>query len=378
MDLAFTPAQEDFRREVRDWLANHNPDPAPVDEDGRFAHRIAWQRTLYEAGWAGLDWREEFGGRGATPTETAIFYEELAAAGLPMPANGVALMLVAPTLMVWGTPEQKARFLDPIRSGEEIWCQGFSEPGSGSDLASVSTRAVRDGNEWVVNGQKIWTSFARWSKWCALVVRTDLDAPRHKGLSFLILDMEADGVDVRPIKQMTGDSEYHEVFLDNVRIPADRIVGAPGQGWMVALTMLMNERAGLGFALQATQRRQLDALFDAAIASGAVKDTRVADRLGDLQIRVETLKFVAWRTLTAVESGGQPGPEGSIGKWLWSETAQLLSDFALELLGPQALTLGNEWSFEFLRGPGYTIEGGTTEVQKNIIAEHVLGLPKAR
>ncbi|WP_096505421.1 acyl-CoA dehydrogenase family protein [Mycobacteroides stephanolepidis] len=377
MDLTFSPEQCVFREEVRSWLASNAVTTGTGDEEARFRQRIEWQRRLNEAGWAAVHWPERFGGRGATYTETAIFYEELAKARTPLLANGIGLMLVGPTLMAWGTPEQQARYLPPIMSADEIWCQGFSEPGAGSDLASLRTRAVRDDDEWVVTGQKVWTSFAQYSKWCILLARTDPDVKKHRGISFFLMDMEQPGVTVRPIRQMTGESEFNELFLDDVRIPAENLVGGLNNGWQVAMTTLMNERAGLGFALQATLRNEVDDLFDAAIGNGTIDDARIADRLGEVYLRVEMLRHIAWRTLSAVEANRAPGPEGSIGKWLWSETAQDIAALAVDILGDAALCTNSPWSFELMRAPGYTIEGGTTQVQKNIIAERVLGLPKA-
>ncbi len=379
MDLRFTPEQDAFRREVRAWLAANKPGPVPDGEEAKFRHRIAWQRRLQADGWAGVNWPKKFGGRGATYTETAIFYEELAKARTPLLANGVGIMLAGPTLMACGTPEQQARHLEPILTADEIWCQGFSEPEAGSDLASLRTRAVRDGDDWVVTGQKVWTSFAQYSKWCMLLARTDPDpARRHKGLTFFVMDMESPGVQLRPLRQMTGESEFNEMFLDEVRIPAANVVGGEGNGWLVTLTTLMNERAGLGFALQAQLRGWVEALFDAAALNGKLKDPLLADRLADAYIKTEELRFIALRVLTAVESNKAPGPEGSIGKWLWSETAQEIVALGVDVLGAPSLEAESLWGYEVLRAPGYTIEGGTTQVQKNIIAERVLGLPKAR
>jgi alkylation response protein AidB-like acyl-CoA dehydrogenase len=377
MDLTFTAEQDAFREEVRTWLAANPAGEVPDEEAARFRRRIAWQRRLNDAGWAAVHWPKQFGGRGATHTETAIFYEELAKAGSPPLANGVGLLLVGPTLMAWGTSQQQARYLLPILSAEEIWCQGFSEPDAGSDLASLKTRAVKDGDDWVITGQKVWTSFAQYARWCILLARTDPEAEKHRGISFFLMDMHQEGIEIRPIRQMTGESEFNELFIDGARIPDENLVGGVNNGWRVATTTLMNERAGLGFALQATLRNEIDDLFDAAIANGAIDDGCIADRLGEIYARVETLRFVAWRALSAVEATGSPGPEGSIGKWLWSETAQQIAALAVDVLGTEALRSRSAWSFELLRAPGYTLEGGTTQVQKNIIAERVLGLPKA-
>jgi alkylation response protein AidB-like acyl-CoA dehydrogenase len=379
MDLTFSDSELAFRDELRDWFAVHQPEAEPSgDEDAHYHWRRDFQRRLSDDGWAAVHWPVEYGGRGATMTESAIFFEELGRAGAPLPANVLGLLLAGPTIMTWGTPAQKERHLGPILTAEEIWCQGFSEPDAGSDLAAVKTRAVRDGNDWVVTGQKVWTSGAQYSKWCMLVARTDPDAAKHKGLTYFLMDMEQPGVEVRPLRQITGENEFNELFIDGARIPDANVLGGEGNGWKVALTTLMNERAGLAFFLQVRMRRLLDDLFIAAVESGQIEDPIVADRLGELHLRAEVLRLTAYRGLTAIEKYGQPGPEGSLTKWMWSQTNQQLTQFAADLLGPAALTAGDPWSYELLRARGNSIEGGTTEVLKNIVAERVLGLPRAR
>src|SRR5688572_21311917 len=259
MDLTFTDEQTAFREELRQWLAANPPGEEPRgSEDEEYAWRRDWQRRLNDGRWAGVHWPEEFGGRGASLTETAIFFEELGKAGAPLPANVLGLLLGGPTLMVWGTDEQKERYLPPILSADEIWCQGFSEPEAGSDLAALKTRAVKDGDDWVVTGQKVWTSAAQYSKWCMLVARTDTDAAKHKGLSYFLMDMEQEAVQVRPLTQITGSAEFNELFIEEARIPGENLIGGEGNGWKVALTTLMNERAGLAFFLQVRLRQQLD------------------------------------------------------------------------------------------------------------------------
>src|SRR5689334_12678446 len=379
MDLTFSESETAFRDELRGWLTANPPAPAPEGgEDELYAWRRDWQRKLYDAGWAAPHWPAEYGGRGASLTESAIYFEELGRARVPMPANVLGLLLGGPTLMVWGTEEQKDRFLAPILSGEEIWCQGFSEPDAGSDLASLKTRAVKDGDEWVVTGQKVWTSGAQYSKWCMLVARTDGDVPKHKGLTYFILDMEQDAVQVRPLVQITGEAEFNELFIEEARIPDENVVGGVGNGWKVALTTLMNERAGLGFFLQVRMRQLLDRVFDEAAASGALDDPRIADKLADLHLRTEILRLTAYRGLSVIEQYGQPGPEGSLVKLMWSETNKQLTQLAADIVGPEALTNDTPWSYELLRARGNSIEGGTTEILKNIVAERVLGLPRAR
>ena len=377
MDLTFSERELAFRDELRAWLAANPPDPQPASgEDAVYTWRRDWQRRLYEGGWAAPAWPAEYGGRGASLTESAIYFEELGQARTPLPANLLGVLLGGPTLMVWGTPEQKERHLSPILSAEEIWCQGFSEPDAGSDLAGLKTRAVKRGDEWIVTGQKVWTSGAQHAKWCMLVARTDTDAPKHKGLTYFLLDMEQAEVQIRPLRQITGEAEFNELFLEEARIPDANVVGGVGNGWKVALTTLMNERAGLGFLLQVRLRHLLDDLFGAAAEKGALDDPRVADSLAELHIRTETIRLLAWKGLSAVERYGQPGPEGSLVKWLWSDTNQRLAQLAADIVGPEALTAGTGWSFELLRARGNTIEGGTTEILKNIVAERVLGLPR--
>jgi alkylation response protein AidB-like acyl-CoA dehydrogenase len=283
-----------------------------------------------------------------------------------------------PTVIAHGTDDQKRRYLAPILSAEEIWCQGFSEPESGSDLASVKTRAVRDGDEWVVTGQKVWTTFAHRATWCMLVARTNLDAPKHAGLTYFLMPMHQDAVQVRPLVQITGEAEFNELFLDEARIPHDNIVGGEGNGWAVAITTLMHERATLAFGLQVAVRIALQELIETAREEGATADPIVRDRLAQLFIETEVLRLNAYRGLTQIMKSGVPGPEGSLGKWHWSEVNQSLTELAIDILGPQAQLRDTEWSYRFLRARANSIEGGTTEILKNIIAERVLGLPRLR
>jgi alkylation response protein AidB-like acyl-CoA dehydrogenase len=378
MDLTYTKNEQAFREELIDWLARNPPGDPPAGEDEHFAWRVEWQRRLFEGGWAGVHWPVDYGGRGATLTESAIFFEELGRSGAPLPANILGLLLGGPTLLVWGTEEQKGRHLPPILSAEEVWCQGFSEPDAGSDLAALKTRAVKHGDEWVVSGQKVWTSMAQYSRWCMLLARTDPDAPKHKGLTYFLMDMTKPGVNIRPLRQITGDSEFNELFLDEVRLSDDDIVGGAGNGWKVALTTLMNERAGLAFFLQVAMRQQLDRLVAELGARGRLAEPVVRDGLAELHARTEVLRLTALRGLSAAEKYGQPGPEGSLTKWMWSQTNQRIMQFAVDTLGLQALSDSDHWAFELLRARGNTIEGGTTEILKGIVAERVLGLPKGR
>jgi alkylation response protein AidB-like acyl-CoA dehydrogenase len=379
MDLTFSEPEIAFRDELRAWFGANDAGAEPDgDEDRKYAWRRDFQRRLADDGWAAVHWPREYGGRGATLTESAIFFEELGRSGAPLPANVLGLLLAGPTIMTWGSEQQKDRYLAPILTADEIWCQGFSEPDAGSDLASLQTRAVQDGEEWVITGQKVWTSGAQYSKWCMLVARSDPDAPKHKGLTYFLMDMEQAGVQIRPLRQITGEPEFNELFLDGARVPNENVLGGTGNGWRVALTTLMNERAGLGFFLQVRMRQLLDRLIDEAARAGLLEDPVIADRLGELHLRTEIVRLNAYRGLTAIEKYGQPGPEGSLTKWMWSDTNQRLTQLAADLLGPGALRAGDPWAYELLRARGNSIEGGTTEVLKNIVAERVLGLPKSR
>jgi alkylation response protein AidB-like acyl-CoA dehydrogenase len=393
MDLTLSPSEESFRDEVATWLRENNPGPEPegsLDEVMQF--RGEWQRKLHAAGWAGISWPKEFGGRGATMIEQAIFTGEAAAQEAPSPANVLGLAMGGPVVIAHGTDAQKARYLEPILTGEEIWCQGFSEPESGSDLASLKTRAVKDGDEWVVTGQKVWTTFAQYAKWCMLVARTDADAPKHQGLTYFLMDMEQDGVEAKPLVQITGEGEFNEVFINEARIPDENVVGGVGNGWTVAITTLMNERAGLAFGAIAQIHNSLGRL--AALAqevreeggSTAAEDAYFRQRIAQLFIEAETMRLNAYRGLTKTMESGIPGPEGSLGKWQWADINQDLTELALEIEGAWApLGRGSEgalangaWQYNFLRSRANSIEGGTTDILKNIIAERVLGLPRMR
>jgi alkylation response protein AidB-like acyl-CoA dehydrogenase len=384
VDLTLSEAEESFRDELRAWLAANHPGSEPSGEEAAFDFRRSWQRQLNEAGWAGLSWPTEYGGRGASLIEQAIFNEEMARAQAPQVANVLGLAMGGPTVIAHGTDDQKRRFLPAILSAEEIWCQGFSEPESGSDLASLKTRAVRDGDEWVVTGQKVWTTFAHHAKWCMLVARTDPDAPKHKGLTYFLMDMDQDAVQVRPLRQITGEAEFNELFIEEARIPAENIIGGEGNGWAVAITTLMHERATLAFGLQVAVRIALGELIEHARntrannGSPASADPLVRQRLAQLLIEAEVLRLNAYRSLSAVMRSGIPGPEGSLGKWHWSEVNQALTELAMEVAGPRAMLADNEWAYRFLRARANSIEGGTTEILKNIVAERVLGLPRMR
>jgi alkylation response protein AidB-like acyl-CoA dehydrogenase len=378
LDLTLSPNEQAFRDELRGWIEDNHPGEEPKDDDEAFEFRRDWQRKLHEAGYAGLSWPEEFGGRGATLIEQAIFGEELTRAKAPAPVNVLGLAMGGPVVIAHGTDEQKQRYLEPILSAEEIWCQGFSEPESGSDLASLKTKAVKSNGEWVVTGQKVWTSFAHKAKWCMLVARTDPDVPKHQGLTYFLMDMEQDAVQVRPLRQITGDPEFNELFIEEARIPDENVVGGVGNGWTVAITTLMHERAGLGAGAAASVRIALGQLMELARERGVADDPVIRQRIGQLYIEAEALRLNSWRGLTQIMKKGQPGPEGSLPKWQWAETNQALTELAMDIRGEEGPVSDSEWTYRFLRARGNSIEGGTTEVLKNIIAERVLGLPKLR
>jgi alkylation response protein AidB-like acyl-CoA dehydrogenase len=378
VDLTLSPAEEAFRNELREWLSENHPGREPAADEEAFEFRRDWQRRLHEAGWAGVSWPKEYGGRGATLVEQAIFNEETARARTPSVANVLGLAMGGPTVIAHGSEEQRLRYLPPILSAEEIWCQGFSEPESGSDLASLKTRAVRDGDGWVVTGQKVWTTFAHVAKWCMLVARTDRDAPKHKGLTYFLMDMEQDAVQVRPLRQITGEAEFNELFIEEARIPDENIVGGEGNGWAVAITTLMHERATLAFSLQVGVQIALGEMLERAREAGVNADPVIRQRLAQLMIEAEVLRLNAYRGLSATMRTGVPGPEGSLGKWHWSEINQSLTELAMEIAGSGAMLARDEWTYRFLRARANSIEGGTTEILKNIVAERVLGLPRMR
>ncbi len=378
MDLTLTTEEQAFRDEVRAWLEGNHPGPEPEGEEAKFEFRRAWQRKMHDAGWAGISWPKEYGGRGATLIEQAIFSEEMSRAKAPSPANVLGLVMGGPVVIAHGSEDQKERFLEPILSGEEIWCQGFSEPESGSDLASLKTKAVRENGAWRVTGQKVWTTYAHEAKWCMLVARSDTDAPKHKGLTYFICDMEQDGIEVRPLRQITGEAEFNEIFLEGAQVPEENVVGGEGNGWNVAITTLMHERAGLGAASAISVRRDLDELIAVINQRGLANDAVIRQRIAELKIGVEALRLGALRALTQQMRVGIPGPEGSLSKWEWAMLNQGLTELAVDVLGPEALEPDSEWAYRFLRARANSIEGGTTEVMKNIIAERVLGLPRLR
>jgi hypothetical protein len=381
VDFAYPPEAEAFRAELRAWLE------ANLDERFRAAgaarglaagaERIAllreWNARLADAGFAAVHWPRAYGGRGAGLIEQVVWVEEMHRAGAPPTVNPIGLANIAPALMVHGSEAQKARFLRPILRGEEIWSQGFSEPGAGSDLASLRTRALRDGDHFVVNGQKTWNSLGAHADWCQLLVRTDPQAKKHRGISCLLVALHQPGVEVRPITTLTGESDFAELFFRDVRVPADALLGAENDGWRVAMTTLTAERSGVA-TLHLGVRGRIRALIEDAREAGALGDARHRERLARLYVEGELLKLLSERALSGIVHQRQ-GPEGSLVKLVWSQTEQRIAEVAAEVLGPEALA--GPWAHARLAARSYSIAGGTTQVNKNIVAERVLGLPKS-
>ena len=386
MDFRDTPEQAAFRDEVRAWLDEHLPDELRGHRGGgaRFdgPEIRRWSRALHDGGWVGISWPAEYGGRGLSPRFQAIYLEEEARAEAPPHVGVIGLGMAGPTIISRGTDAQKARYLEPLLAADEIWCQGFSEPGAGSDLAGVRTSARLDGDRFVLDGQKVWSSYAHIADFCILVARSDPDSQRHAGLTYLIVDMHAPGVEVRPLTQITGEPEFNEIFLSGVEVPVENVIGEIGGGWDVAMTTLLHERGTLAFALVARLEVQVKKLVALVADRGATATQReaVAREWSQLQ----ALRWTAYRSLSALERTGLPGPEGSILKLQWSEANQRVTKLALDLLGPDAQLLpGNApydgyWTIQQLRSRGNTIEAGTSEILRNIVAERVLGLPRSR
>lgn len=385
VDLTYSAEDEAFRLEVRDWL-EANLTGGFADLRGRGgsgreheAHdeRLAWNRHLAAAGWTCLGWPTEHGGRGLGLQQQVIFHEEYARADAPARVNHLGEELLGPTLIAFGTPEQQARFLPKIVAAEELWCQGYSEPGAGSDLSAVSTRARLEGDGWVVDGQKVWTSLAHQSDWCFVIARTDPASRRHAGLSYLLVPMDQPGVEVRPIDQLTGTSEFNEVFFDGARTDASMVVGEVGNGWNVAMATLGFERGVSTIGQQIGFARELEAVVDLARSNGAIEDPLIQDRITRARVGLEVIRLNALRTLS-----GDQGPEASIAKLLWGTWHRGLGELAMLVAGPVGLTVQDEpYGLDdlqtlFLFSRADTIYGGSNEIQRNIIAERVLGLPK--
>jgi alkylation response protein AidB-like acyl-CoA dehydrogenase len=392
MDLQFTPEQEAFRAEVRSWIeANlERPwneevrDPAH-DAKGLVEVRRRWQRKLHEAGYLAMGWPAEWGGRGAGEVEEAILQEELYRADSPQVPNFLGISLLGPALIHHGTEKQRRRFIPKMLECEEIWCQGFSEPGSGSDLASLRTRAEPDGDDYRLTGQKVWTTFGPWANWIFALARTDPE-DRYGGITFFLLPLEQEGCEVRPLRQITGEAEFGEVFLDGALAKREHIVGAIGEGWRVAMTLLGYERGASALAYPAEYDRYLSGLLHGAEQAGIAGRPDVREKLGRLVVENEVLRSNGLRTLANLAAGNAPGPESSAEKIGWSEYAQRLTDAAIEILGPQAQLTARvararpdvDWAYQYLWSRAGTIYSGSSEIQRNIIAKRVLAMPTAK
>jgi alkylation response protein AidB-like acyl-CoA dehydrogenase len=394
MDLNLTAAELSFRDEFRIWL--HANVPKDWDEfreaemEPRFEYLKRWQRKLYEGGWAGISWPKAYGGRGASLMEQVIFWQEMALADAPPMANVLGLGLIGPTIIAFGTEAQKKRFLPKILSAEEIWCQGFSEPDAGSDLANLRCEGRLDGDHYVINGQKVWNSYGWAADWCELVVRTDPNVAKHKGITMLLVDMKSPGVEVRPLKQMTGETEFNEIFFHDVRVPVENVVGKVNEGWSAAIGTLMHERGTFGAGLQIIYQRNMSRLIELSKTiqrngRPASQDPLVRQKLAQCYAEIEIMRMNQMRAFSRISATGVPGPEGSIQKIFWSELNQRFQQAAQEILGPYGqLEAGDPhaidkgaWSYGYLRTRGNTIEAGTSEIQRNIIGHFVLGLPKS-
>jgi alkylation response protein AidB-like acyl-CoA dehydrogenase len=377
MDLRLTPDELRFRDELRDWLAKNladlPPEPDHLDWPARRAYDTDWQRRLFDAGYAGVNWPSDFGGRGSSPTEQLVFLEESARAGVPyVGVNFVGLLHAGPTLIAEGTPEQQSRHLAQILRGDQVWCQGFSEPGAGSDLASLRTRAVRDGDHYVVNGSKLWTSHAEVADYCELLVRTDPDAPKHKGISWLILPMDLPGITVRPLRTVLGTAEFGELILDNVRVPAENLVGKENDGWRVTNVTLSFERGTAFVADVVESQREVGEL------AKLITDPVARNELAHIAAQLEGLWALVKRNVSEAERTGVPGVGGSVFKLQYSEARQKLSDLGGRVSGRSALSMSDRAGRERLQWLNLTIAAGTSQIQRNIIAERVLGLPRSR
>ena len=388
VDLRFSDEDEAFRVEARDWLVSRLDGEfavvkgrgGPGDEHRLFEERHAWEQELGRGGWIGISWPQEYGGRGLSLTQQVIFYEEYARAGGPGKVGIVGEGLLGPTVIQYGTEEQKQRFLPPILAGTEIWCQGYSEPNAGSDLANVATRADLDGDEWVIEGQKVWTSLAHWSDWCFVVARTDRDAPKHKGLSYLLVPMDQPGIEIRPIVQMTGTSEFNEVFFSGARTAAANIVGAVNDGWKVAMGTLAFERGASTLGQQVTFLYEFMQTVEAARRRGVDRDPVVRQRIARIWSAVEIMRLNAMRSMSSLESGSIT-PLTAIHKLYWASLHRAMGELAIDVLGPEGLVLP-EGPYEldlaqrlFLWTRADTIYGGSNQIQRNIAGERALGLP---
>jgi len=381
VDFELSEPEKAFRDEVRTWLQANVPrkdGTAESDMKSFVESRRVWQKKLYEAGYVGITWPKEYGGRGAGFMQQLIFNDEMIQAQAPEPINVIGLGMGGPVVISHGTEEQKKRYLAPLLSGEEIWCQGFSEPNAGSDLSGLQTRAEDKGDHYLVNGQKVWTTLAQVAKWCMLVTRERKEANPRDGLTYLLVDMESPGVEVRPLVQITGDAEFCEIFFKDVRVPKSQVLGDPGNGWAVAMTTLLHERGTLGMALATRAQITAAELAEYARKLGRGSDPIVRQKIAQHTIEARALQLNGYRAVTAVKRSGIPGPEGSILKLMWSELNQRMTETAVDIAGPAGQVGEGEWIYQFLRSRANTIEAGTSEVLRNILAERVLGLPRSR
>jgi alkylation response protein AidB-like acyl-CoA dehydrogenase len=401
VDPAYPREAEEYRDKTRAWLSEHLPAGwrgiGALPSDEALAFTAEWRSTLYEHGFLAPSWPKEYGGAGLSPLEQVVLVEELYRAGVPTgtPNDTFGIQMVGNTILKWGTEDQRRHFLPRILSGDDRWCQGYSEPGAGSDLANLATRAVLDGDEWVLNGQKVWTSAAHLANWIFVLTRTDPDAPKHKGISFLLVPMDQPGVDVRPIRMLNGAAEFNETFFTDARTAKDNVVGAVNEGWAVAMTLLGYERGEAAATVPIMFRAELDRLFELARARGRTADPLIRQRLADCYIQVEVMRFLGKRTLTRFIAGAAPGAEGSIFKLFWSEYHQVVTELSLDILGADALAPTGRaptssfrtdevgapndsasWVGTFLSARAGTIYAGTSQIQRNILGEIVLGLPK--
>ena len=378
MDFSYTAEEQAFRAELRAWLeANVPRQPLPGTLEAEAAYLTAWQRRLYEASWAAVHWPRAYGGRGASLTETAIFQEEMARARAPQMMNRVGINNVGPTLIAHGSEAQRRRYLAKILSAEEIWCQLYSEPNAGSDLAALRTRAEPHGDHFVVNGQKVWTSYAQFAAFGILLARTDPSAPPHRGISCLIVDMRSPGITIRPLRQLTGSAEFSETFFDNVLVPRENLIGPEHDGWKVATTTLAHERGtAFSFKEQVLHKIYVDELGDLLRGRSGAADPVLRQRYAARFIEVEIMRLHNCRTMTRLARGELPGAESSIVKLFWAELSQQLTALGVDTLGPSAQLL-DRWQHRMLWSRCASIAGGTDEIQRNIVATRLLGLPRS-
>jgi alkylation response protein AidB-like acyl-CoA dehydrogenase len=384
VDFSYPPEVEQFRKELRTWLSANLTDEVKAADRNRgrdpdaFDTLRAWDATVADAGWGAVSWPQEFGGRGATVLEQLVYAEETTRARAPMPLNVIGMNNIAPAIMHYGTDEQKRALLPRMVRADDIWCQGMSEPEAGSDLASLRTRAVRDGDDFVVNGQKIWTSLGHRADWCQLYVRTDADAPKHKGISCLIVDMRLPGIEARPLVTLNGAADFAEVFFNDVRIPADALLGPLNAGWQVATTTLSHERAGAARLYAQMQVQLSDLVADLARhtvdGKPALEDSSTLRRLGDVALRIKYLELLCKRSISAMLNGGDALGSASLAKSVWAELGQELAELAYDVLGPGETS--QRWVDRRLSSRSLTIAGGTTQINKGITATRVLGLPR--